>query len=430
MNHRYVPILAVLLLVVAMPGWSWYQGKASVNFESADKFTENLFVSPTCLYGVEIDSLAVQEAVIEANESLSDLLAPYNVSAADIYQVTTLPKELFDVRRLRANKPYTVIYQPDSLPMARSFVYHPNPIDYVALHFGDSIWVERGQNPVDTVEHQLGGVIESSLYQSVVAQGGTPQLVNELAEVYAWLIDFFGLQKGDRYKLIYTTYAVNGQAAGFGEIKAASFTHLGREHLAICYDQGEGREYFDECGQSLRKTFLKAPLRYSRISSHFSYSRLHPILKIRRPHLGVDYAAPKGTPVVSVGDGVVIKVAYSGGAGRMVRIRHHNHFETAYLHLAGYGPGVEPGTQVKQGQVIGYVGSSGLSTGPHLDFRFYQNSRPIDPLKVDPPSANPIMPAHEQPYQQHLARWADRLDQVRASKQDPALAAAVKDSPI
>lgn len=427
MNHRYLPILSVLLLlVVAIPGWRWYQGEALIDAETADKFTENLFVSPTCLYGVEVDSLAVQEAVIEANQSLSDLLSPYQVSQAAIYQVATLPKELFDVRKLRANKPYTVIYQPDSLPIARSFVYHPNPIDYVALHFGDSIWVERGQNPVDTVEHQLGGVIESSLYRSVLDQGGTPQLVNELANIYAWVIDFFGLQKGDRYKLIYTTYEVDGQAAGFGEIKAASFTHLGQERIAICYDQGEGREYFDECGQSLRKTFLKAPLHYSRISSHFSYSRLHPILKIRRPHLGVDYAAPKGTPVVSVGDGVVTKAAYSGGAGRMVRIKHNSNFETAYLHLAGYGPGIKPGTQVKQGQVIGYVGSSGLSTGPHLDFRFYQNGRPIDPLKVDPPSANPIMPTHEQPYQQHRHEWIARLEQVRESKQAPVLATAVR----
>jgi len=427
MNHRYLSIFAVLLLlVVAIPGWRWYQGEALVNAETADKFTENLFVSPTCLYGVEVDSLAVQEAVIEANQSLSDLLGPYHISPAAIDQVATLPKDLFDVRKLRANKPYTVIYQPDSQPTARSFVYHPNPIDYITLHFGDSVWVERGQNPVDTVEHQLGGAIESSLYQSVVAQGGTPQLVNELANVYAWVIDFFGLQKGDRYKLIYTTYEVNGQHAGFGEIKAASFTHLGQERLAICYDQGEGREYFDECGQSLRKTFLKAPLHYSRISSHFSYSRLHPILKIRRPHLGVDYAAPKGTPVVSVGDGVVMKATYSGGAGRMVRIKHNSNFETAYLHLAGYGPGIKPGSQVKQGQVIGYVGSSGLSTGPHLDFRFYQNGRPIDPLKVDPPSANPIMPAHEAPYRQQLAHWVDRLDQVRESKQAPVLATAVR----
>lgn len=423
MNHRYLPILAVLsLLVVAIPAWRWYQGEALVNAETADKFTQDLFVSPTCLYGVEIDSLAVQEAVFQANENLSDILTRYGVSQASIYQIATLPKELFDVRRLRADKPYTVIYQPDSQPTARSFVYHPTPIDYVALHFGDSLWVERGQNPVDTLEHQLGGVIESSLYQSVVAQGGTPQLVNELADVYAWVIDFFGLQKGDRYKLIYTTYEVAGQPAGFGEIKAASFTHLGQARLAVRYDQGEGPEYFDECGQSLRKTFLKAPLHYSRISSHFSYSRLHPILKIRRPHLGVDYAAPKGTPVVSVGDGVVTKAAYSGGAGRMVRIKHNSNFETAYLHLYRYGAGIEVGSQVKQGQVIGYVGSSGLSTGPHLDFRFYKNGRPIDPLKVDPPSANPIMAAHEARYEQHVAYWAARLEQVRGSRQAPVLA--------
>jgi murein DD-endopeptidase MepM/ murein hydrolase activator NlpD len=427
MNHRYLLFPSVLLLLmVAIAGWRWYDGDSPISTQSEVKFTENLFDSPTCLYGVEVDSLAVEKAVILANQNLSDLLSPFNVSQAAIYQVASLPKALFDVRKLRANKPYTVIYQPDSQRTAHSFVYHPNPIDYVTVHLGDSLWVERGQNSVDTVEHRLAGVIQSSLYQSVVDQGGTPQLVNEMADVYAWVIDFFGLQKGDRYKLIYTTYEVNGQPAGFGEIKGASFTHLGKEHLAFCYDQGEGRDYFDECGQSLRKTFLKAPLHYSRISSHFSYNRLHPILKIRRPHLGVDYAAPRGTPVVSVGDGVVTKATYSGGAGRMLRIRHNRNYETAYLHLAGYAPGIEVGSQVEQGQEIGYVGSTGLSTGPHLDFRFYHHGQPIDPLKLDPPSANPILPAHELPYQQHLQQWASRLDQVRVNQQAPVLATTVR----
>jgi murein DD-endopeptidase MepM/ murein hydrolase activator NlpD len=423
MKHRYFSMAAVVLMLVAgVPGWHWYQNQSLSWANQMDKFTENLFVTPTCLYGVEIDSLSVAQAVFQANENLSDILTQYNVSQASIYEIATLPKDMFDVRKLRANKPYTVIFRPDSQQTAHSFIYHPNPIDYVTLHFGDSVWVERGQNPVDTLSHQLGGVIESSLYQAVVAQGGSPQLVSELAEVYAWVIDFFGLQKGDRFRLIYTTYEVAGQTAGFGEIKAAAFTHQGRERLAFGYDQGEGREYFDECGQSLRKTFLKAPLAYSRISSHFSHSRLHPILKIRRPHHGVDYAAPHGTPVVAVGDGLVQKVSYSGGAGRMVRIRHNSNFETAYLHLAGYGPGIEAGARVRQGQVIGYVGSSGLSTGPHLDFRFYKNGTPIDPLTIDPPSSEPIKPAHEAGYDAHQAHWHARLAQVRTSKAAPVLA--------
>jgi murein DD-endopeptidase MepM/ murein hydrolase activator NlpD len=331
--------------------------------------------------------------VIRANENLSEILSQYQVPAKALVQISRLPSELFDVRRLQANKPYTVIYREDSLPVARSFVYHPNAIDYVVLDFaGDSIAVRKGQHPVDTVRHFLSGTITTSLYEAVLEGGGSPLLVNELADVYAWEIDFFGLQPGDCFRLVYTTLEVAGQTAGFGEILTASFTHLGEEKLAFAFDQGEGKEFFDEQGESLRKTFLKAPLTFSRISSRFSYSRLHPVLKIRRPHLGVDYAAPTGTPVVAVGDGVITKAGYSGGAGHMVKIKHNSNYTTAYLHLSRYGQGIKPGTVVKQGQVIGYVGSTGLSTGPHLDFRFYKNGKPVDPLKVDPPSAAPIDP--------------------------------------
>ena len=348
--------------------------------------------TPT-LYGTPLPGFKVAKAVIQANENLSEILSSYQVPAVALVQLSRLPSDLFDVRRLQAHKPYTIIYREDSVPVARSFVYHPNEIDYVILDFlDDTVAVRKGQHRVDTVQHYLSGTITTSLYHAVLEGGGSPLLVNELADVYAWEIDFFGLQPGDCFQLVYSTLEVGGKTAGFGEILTASFTHLGQEELAYAFDQGDGREYFDQTGESLRKTFLKAPLTFSRISSRFSYSRLHPVLKIRRPHLGVDYAAPTGTPVVAVGDGVVLKAGYSGGAGHMIKIKHNSQYTTAYLHLSRYGQGIKPGVLVKQGQVIGYVGSTGLSTGPHLDFRFYKNGKPVDPLKVDPPSAAPIEP--------------------------------------
>ena len=182
--------------------------------------------------------------------------------------------------------------------------------------------------------------------------------------------------------------------------------------LAVAFDQGAGTEYFDEYGNSLRKTFLKAPLKFSRISSRFSYSRLHPVLKYRRPHLGVDYAAPRGTPVQSVGSGVVVKAGYSGGAGHMIKVRHNSNYTTAYLHLSRYAKGITAGAKVEQGQIIGYVGSTGLSTGPHLDFRFYKNGVPVDPLKVDPPSSDPIKDEFCDAYMQHRDLMIDRLLQL------------------
>ncbi|MEZ4849684.1 MAG: peptidoglycan DD-metalloendopeptidase family protein [Bacteroidia bacterium] len=268
----------------------------------------------------------------------------------------------------------------------------------------------------------MSGIIKTSLYQAIMDVEESPVLVSELADVYAWAIDFFGLQSGDSFKAMYTTYEVDGQPAGFGNIITASFTHMDKEFLAYSFDQGEGVEFFDEEGNSLRKTFLKAPLNFTRISSRFSYSRLHPVLKYRRPHLGVDYAAPSGTPVQAVGDGEVITAAYSGGAGKMVKIKHNSNYTTAYLHLSGYGKGVKAGAHVRQGDIIGYVGSTGLSTGPHLDFRFYKNGVPVDPLKVDPPSANPITEAFKAEFEKEKSRQQEILSKIKIIPSNQELA--------
>lgn len=367
---------------------------------------------PKILYGINVDSMEVEEGVIQRNENLSEILSNYNVPQKTLYDISRLPRDSFDVRRLQSRKPYTIIHQKDSLKTAKAFIYHPNKIDYVLLRFEDSVRVYNGKNRVDTIVETATGIIETSLYNSVVESGGSPMLVNELADVYAWEIDFFGLQKGDAFKVIYERFEVNGEDAGMGKIISSWFQHVGEPFYAIQYDQGEGTEYFDEEGNSLRKTFLKAPLRFSRISSRFSYSRMHPVLKIRRPHTGVDYAAPTGTPVVAVGDGTVIMAAYKGGGGNTVKIRHNSNYSTGYLHLSRYGKGIKKGVKVKQGQVIGYVGSTGLSTGPHLDFRFWKNGQPVDPLKIDPPSANPIKDDHRDAYMPLMLEMKNRLDGI------------------
>ncbi len=374
-------------------------------------------LSPKILYGINVDSLDVFEGSIQKNENLASILYRFNVSAKVIAEIGNLPKDIFDVRKIRAKKPYTIIHEKDTLKTARFFIYKPNAIDYVMLEFGDSVMAIQGKNKVDTMLVTLSGIIEYSLYQTVVDSGASPLLVNNLADVYAWEIDFFGLQKGDQFKVFYEKYMVEGEQAGIGPIKSAYFKHMGEDFYAIPYDQGEGLEFFDLEGKSLRKTFLKAPLKYNRISSTFSHSRMHPVLKIRRPHHGVDYSAPQGTPVVAVGDGLVTKAAYSGGAGNMVKIKHNSNYETAYLHLWKYGPGIRSGIRVKQGQVIGYVGSTGLSTGPHLDYRFYKNGTPVDPLKIDPPSANPIKEEEVVNFSKVRDLWFEQLDSIVISQQ-------------
>ncbi len=367
---------------------------------------------PKKLYGINIDTMDVEEGVIKRNENLSEILSRYNVSPQTIAEIGKLPRDSFDVRRLRAHKPYTIIHDRDSLKTARAFIYHPDKINYMMLRFDNGVSVYSGKNKVDTIIERTSGVIETSLYNCVVDAGGSPMLVNELADVYAWVIDFFGLQRGDAFKVIYERFEVNGEDAGMGKILGAWFRHEGKGFYAIQYDQGEGVEYFDEVGNSLRKTFLKAPLRFSRISSRFSYSRLHPVLKIRRPHTGVDYAAPTGTPVVAVGDGTVIMVGYKGGGGNTVKIRHNSNYTTGYMHLSRYGKGIKKGAKVKQGQVIGYVGKTGLATGPHLDFRFWKNGRAVDPLKIDPPSANPIREDKREDYMKVMEAMKRRLDAI------------------
>jgi murein DD-endopeptidase MepM/ murein hydrolase activator NlpD len=212
----------------------------------------------------------------------------------------------------------------------------------------------------------------------------------ELSDIYAWTIDFFGLQKGDSIRVYYDEQYVDTTRIGIGRIYAAEFYHGKVWQEAYWFEAENTRNYYDSKGNSMRKAFLKAPLSYKRISSGFTYKRLHPVHKVYKPHTGVDYAAPMGTPVMTIGDGTVIQREYRGGGGNTVKIKHNATYTTAYLHLSKFADGLKVGQHVKQGQVIGYVGSTGTSTGPHLDFRVWKNGTAIDPLKMDSPPAEPI----------------------------------------
>ena len=256
--------------------------------------------------------------------------------------------------------------------------------------FTDSMKVYLEQKKVRTIEQTASGTIESSLWNCIVSNKMNPVLATELSEIYAWSIDFFALQKGDHFKVIYNESFVDSMSVGVTEIKTVVFNHNSEDIYAIPFEQDGKIGYFNEKGKSLKKAFLKAPLRYSRITSYFSKRRMHPILRIIRPHWGVDYKAPIGTPVQTIADGIVIKKGYMGGAGNLIRIKHNNSYESAYMHLSGFPNNLRVGTHVHQGEVIGYVGSTGLSTGAHLDFRIYKDGTPIDPLKVKSPPTEPI----------------------------------------
>lgn len=350
-------------------------------------------------YGLAIDSFRVDTGYVSNGEMLGGILNRLGATRQQINQVGTLAREEFDVRQIRAGKQFLALYATDSAKneVLQYWVYLPDARTAKVLHLTDSLHVEHLQKPIRIVPRKAEVVIESSLWNAMAGNDLPVELALELSEIYAWTIDFFGLQQGDSIRVFYDEQYVDSVRWGIGRIYAANFYHGKRWQEAYWFDIADYQEtdtrcrgYFDAEGNSLRKAFLKAPLNYKRISSKFTYARKHPVCKVVRPHTGVDYAAPAGTPVVAIGDGVVIEKGYKGGGGNSVKIRHNSTYTTAYLHLSKYGKDIAVGKRVNQGQVIGYVGSTGASTGPHLDFRVWKGGTPIDPLKMVSPPVEPV----------------------------------------
>jgi murein DD-endopeptidase MepM/ murein hydrolase activator NlpD len=346
--------------------------------------------SPVFMYGIPSDSFDLISGHIKRNGFLSEILLKHGVSMREIDQALKNSRSVFDVRKIRSGNNYILFCDRNSEARARYFVYEHDPTTCYVFSFNDSLNITPFKKAIKSEIKYSSGTIETSLWDAMVYGGLHRSLVSDMSNIFAWTVDFFGLQKGDNFKVVYEEFFIDGESLGTGRIYGAQFNRTGSSITAIPFIQDGKESYFDVDGNSLRKAFLKAPLEFSRISSHFSSARMHPILRIVRPHYGVDYAAPIGTPVKAIGDGKVTAATDEGASGRMVRIQHNSVYATGYLHLSRFGEGIAPGKFVKQGDIIGYVGSSGLSTGPHLDFRFYMNGSPVDPLKVDAPPVEPI----------------------------------------
>jgi murein DD-endopeptidase MepM/ murein hydrolase activator NlpD len=340
--------------------------------------------------GIPIDAYNIEKGKIKPNQFISNILSSYNIPFTIIDALVKKSKDIFDFRKIRTGKTFTVFCTKDSLKKVEYFIYEKSPVDYVVVHLKDSIKISMFQKSIYSKEKVVSCTIKSSLWDALAEKNVDPELSNMLSDIYAWEIDFFGLQKGDNFNVIYEEKYVDSLFIGLGKVKAVCFNHLGKDFYAFPYKQDSVESYFDEQGKSLRKAFLKAPLKFARITSRFTNSRFHPILKIYRPHHGVDYAAPIGTPVLSIGDGVVIKTGYHGEAGNLVYVKHNGVYTSGYLHLSAYGSGIRSGSIVRQGDIVGYVGSTGSSTGPHLDFRCWQNGQAVDPIKIDAPPVEPI----------------------------------------
>lgn len=370
-------------------------------------------------YGICVDTLDVAFHQIEKGDHLSSILGQLGFTGSETEQITRAVTPHYPPSKLQIGDRYAVMSQRDSLAAIDYLVFEPSITDYVVVDLrGDSLTARASSKPITLHRRYSEATITSSLWNAIIASGATPMLALKLSDIYAWQIDFFDVKEGDAFRMMYDEAWVDDTTfVEIASIEGATFTHRGREYRAIPFEQDSVREYFDEEGNSLRKAFLKAPLDFFRISSRFSNARFHPVLKRYRPHHGVDYAAPTGTPVKTIGDGVVIEKAFQrGGAGNYLKVRHNSTYTTTYMHLSRFAKGIQKGKSVKQGDVIGYVGSTGLSTGPHLDFRVHKNNQPINPLTMEAPPSLPVKPDLLDSFRLVHERVLQEMDSLRLSE--------------
>ncbi|MBR4837556.1 MAG: peptidoglycan DD-metalloendopeptidase family protein [Bacteroidales bacterium] len=394
--RNFTPFLILLLFLFSCKGGD---ENTTTRKESRRK------PEPKYLYGICIDSLDVVEGNVKKNEFLANILQKEGVSYNTINYIDRNQRKVFDVRKIKVGNKYTFLMSRDSVPQAKYWIYEIDRTNYAVFKLTDSLSAWRGEKEVITEIEHVGVEIKSSLWNAMAEAGCDASLILELSDIYAWTIDFFGIQEGDSCKAVFEKKYIAGDSVSFGigNVLAAYFKNNGEGKYAFSYEQNGRKEYFDENGDNMRKAFLKAPLNYRRISSKFSNGRMHPVYHVVRPHHGVDYAAPTGTPVQSIGDGTVIAKGWDKkGGGNYVKIKHNSTYTTTYMHLSKFGKGISQGCKVKQGQTIGYVGSTGASTGPHLDFRLQKNGTYIDPLKFKSPSAEPVKKENREEYKKHI----------------------------
>ena len=365
-----------------------------------------------------LDTLSCKSGKVRNGQFFSTLLTSLGLSAGEAYDLTQACGDVFDVRTLRVGNTYNAYYSPDiqnETSRLQYLIYDRDRTSQIIFRCQPPYEVSLHEKPV-TVEQRYADVtISNSLWVDMINAGVSPNLILSLSDIYAWTVDFFGLQKGDRFRVLYDEKMCEGDVIAVDTVRYAIFTHNGSDHLAVMYNQKDGGNiYWNEKGESMRKAFLKAPLKYSRISSGYSNARRHPVTRKVQPHHGVDYAAPTGTPVMTIGDGVVTSVKYEGAGGNTVRIKHNSVYSTAYLHLSKYAKGLKVGQRVRQGEVIGYVGSTGRSTGPHLDFRVWKNGSPVNPLKMDSPPAEPLKGEHKASFEAVSEKYKAQIDTIQA----------------
>lgn len=384
--------------------------KSGVNEQDSDVVTD---VTPVLKYGLEIEKYDVEPGEIKKGDFFGSIMEDFGVGPNQVQRVLKASEGVFDVRKIKLGSQFEILREKDSTGTAAFFVYELDNLSYAVVSLKDSLYARIYEKEVVPVRKKAAVTISTSLWNDVQKAGIPVMMALKLSDVYDCTIDFFGLQAGDSFEVMYDELTHNGEYMGLGKIYYAEFTHAGKVYNAIRFNAGEkSGQFWNEKGESMKKAFLKAPLNFTRISSRFTYARKHPVLRIVRPHTGVDYAAPSGTPVVALGDGVVTHRGWAGGGGNTIKIKHPGNYVTSYMHLRGYAKGIKVGSRVSRGELIGYVGSTGLSTGPHLDFRVYKNGKPIDPLKMESPSVEPVAKEDMPAFEAQMAQYRYQMDSL------------------
>ena len=368
-------------------------------------------------FGFTLNNYTVKRDTVKSGDSFGSILEDNNLFYPQIYNIVQKAKKVFDVRRINIGKPYSVLFSKDSLKTPQVFIYQPNLIDYVVVSLTDSLWAEKKSKAVKLVEFEAEGIITSSLSETMEEKKLSPLLSNELSEIYAWTIDFFRLEKGDNFKVIYSSKFVDDSiSVGLNRIHSAYFEHRGKPYYAIEFETDAKKglvEYFDEKGKNLRRAFLRAPVQFSRISSRYNLKRKIAFYGRVRPHRGTDFAAPRGTPIRATASGTVTNSSYTRSNGNYVKIKHNGTYSTQYLHMDKRG--VKVGQFVNQGDYIGTVGMTGNTSGPHVCYRFWKNGKQVDPLRQKLPEAKPISKELKEKYLVHMAPIKKQLDAIKSN---------------
>ena len=374
-------VLIVLLLII-------------FNFKSDNSSNTVIVVEandPVFEYGICLDSFIVHRGVVNTGQTLGEIFYLHHIDHPVINKIVQKSKNIFDFRKAAPDNKYTVLCSKDSNEIAQYLIYEESVSSYIVFDITKNIDVYRGEKEINIKKRVAYGTISSSLWLTMDELNLSPRLVNEISTIYAWTIDFFKVQKGDSFRVYYEDKYVEGDYIGIGDILAAEFTHKGNNFYSFYFKKNTNYgDYFDEDGNTLRKAFLMAPVDYKRISSRYSRKRKHPVTGQWKGHFGTDYAAATGTPIWSTANGTVTTASFTKNNGNYVKIKHNNKYTTQYLHMSRIKPGIRKGKFVKQGEIIGYVGSTGLATGPHVCYRFWKNGKQVDPYRQKLPPGDPI----------------------------------------